>query len=996
MKKLTLLLFSCLFSVALLAQTPVTPQFKESTNHDFLQYGIVGNTPYLDSVARLSYFRNFFLQKSDSIHYQTVLNLFPKADTRYIKKSEFIANVVDYGAVGNGTTDNVLAFRAAKAAVAAHGGGTIWIPAGNFLVSDSVFTQHTNTMWTGDKGAIVHFTNNAHVGFLLYHDSCSVVGLHIVGSGVSSGSNLGGTPIYIQGSNYCRVMNNDISYSGGNAIACFVGQSNNQPTASNTYSYNIISGNNIGKSFGATNTGILLGYSTTTLNNFNKVEFNTIDGSGVLNQGIFFLTNGHGNRINNNIIQNCLQYGAGYYKPASSLDSLLIDNQCSNNYIYNIGVNSGSTGFGSGIYIQGAYRTIVENNQIKKSTKGTTYPGSLPTAAISCNNCGGSLIAENIIDSTFTSPGVNIANSFNGVTVSHNKIYNSFQGVRAVNSNDLFIKDNIALNITDLGVSMTFDTTGVLGARPSQFYHAVTGQNINLIGNTIQSTSAALQVYGVATTDTVSRSSFNANTFKSASISYVVDMVYVKNSSISQNTLIGNNTPVYGLILDQPQSTGDIVDNNKLYTTKTFSTAGIYSYNKEQSIWNNYIQSAGTPIIVNGGYYANNSSFINNVVIDNNGIADNGYITAGLTGQFYVNTIGTIVSAAGITSSGAINFSGLSTNGLVKTTGGTGTLATAVAGTDYQAPISLTTTGTSGAATFSANTLNIPQYTGGATSVSNADGSLTISPTTGAVVASINTAHALNWSGIPTFSNGFLVGAALNLNLNNSNLTNIGQVQANSQIVANYNTSHATGLDEGIFSNSRPTDFVTEYGDVNLPDLLNDGTSYNGIYNYGTATAGYTNLAISGYNDMVFMTGRSLGTSSSTEKLRVKANGQLEGGGNYASLADANSYVQKVYTDAHYIAIDAVNTATDANYTITSSAQFVKLPTITAARTVSIPAAASYTGQQIRILNQNTSGFTWSFTGAVVHDAAGNTLTNLVNTSVYILESDGVNFIKMN
>jgi len=37
----------------------------------------------------------------------------------------------------------------------------------------------------------------------------------------------------------------------------------------------------------------------------------------------------------------------------------------------------------------------------------------------------------------------------------------------------------------------------------------------------------------------------------------------------------------------------------------------------------------------------------------------------------------------------------------------------AIAGTDFQAPISLTTTGTSGAATFAANVLNIPQYTGG-------------------------------------------------------------------------------------------------------------------------------------------------------------------------------------------------------------------------------------------------------------------------------------------
>jgi hypothetical protein len=48
--------------------------------------------------------------------------------------------------------------------------------------------------------------------------------------------------------------------------------------------------------------------------------------------------------------------------------------------------------------------------------------------------------------------------------------------------------------------------------------------------------------------------------------------------------------------------------------------------------------------------------------------------------------------------------------GLLK---GNGTaLSAASAGTDYQAPITLTTSGTSGAATFSGNTLNIPQYAG--------------------------------------------------------------------------------------------------------------------------------------------------------------------------------------------------------------------------------------------------------------------------------------------
>ena len=52
-------------------------------------------------------------------------------------------------------------------------------------------------------------------------------------------------------------------------------------------------------------------------------------------------------------------------------------------------------------------------------------------------------------------------------------------------------------------------------------------------------------------------------------------------------------------------------------------------------------------------------------------------------------------------------------------------ISAAVAGTDYQAPIILTTTGTSGAATFDGTTLNIPQY---ATGVTDGDkGDITVS-----------------------------------------------------------------------------------------------------------------------------------------------------------------------------------------------------------------------------------------------------------------------------
>jgi hypothetical protein len=78
----------------------------------------------------------------------------------------------------------------------------------------------------------------------------------------------------------------------------------------------------------------------------------------------------------------------------------------------------------------------------------------------------------------------------------------------------------------------------------------------------------------------------------------------------------------------------------------------------------------------------------------------------------------------------------LTSNGLVKTSGGDGTISIATAGTDYQAPLTLTTTGSTGAATLIGNTLNIPQYAGGtsytfSTGLTNTSGTVTANLSTG-------------------------------------------------------------------------------------------------------------------------------------------------------------------------------------------------------------------------------------------------------------------------
>lgn len=64
---------------------------------------------------------------------------------------------------------------------------------------------------------------------------------------------------------------------------------------------------------------------------------------------------------------------------------------------------------------------------------------------------------------------------------------------------------------------------------------------------------------------------------------------------------------------------------------------------------------------------------------------------------------------------GTVTTTGTPSSGQMSKFSGATSITNAVAGTDYQAPVSLTTTGSSGAATFSSNVFNIPQYQGALT-----------------------------------------------------------------------------------------------------------------------------------------------------------------------------------------------------------------------------------------------------------------------------------------
>lgn len=148
-------------------------------------------------------------------------------------------------------------------------------------------------------------------------------------------------------------------------------------------------------------------------------------------------------------------------------------------------------------------------------------------------------------------------------------------------------------------------------------------------------------------------------------------------------------------------------------------------------------------------------------------IVQNGVTVQTTTGAIASGGAGTVTSVSVVSGNGfsgtvanptstpAISIS-TSVSGMLKGSGSS--LVAATANTDYQSPITLTTTGSSGAATFDGSTLNIPQYTGGGggsgtvTSVSvvsanGFQGSVATATTTPAITVSTNVTGILKGNG---------------------------------------------------------------------------------------------------------------------------------------------------------------------------------------------------------------------------------------------------------
>lgn len=254
---------------------------------------------------------------------------------------------------------------------------------------------------------------------------------------------------------------------------------------------------------------------------------------------------------------------------------------------------------------------------------------------------------------------------------------------------------------------------------------------------------------------------------------------------------------------------------------------------------------------------------------------------------------------------------------------------------------------------------------GGAVSaVSNSDGTLTISPTTGAVIASLNLGHANTFTAAQTVNAAFVTNSTVNLtglaySAGGSTFDVITQDTTTGKIWRQpYFSVDTTGFSGGNgmldFNGSKFKLTKVANGLTFVSDSLKLGGTLNQNTTIGGTPTGF-NVTF-GYPD-------SLGAFTINAKSGIILRG--------AVLESRNT-------------IGDADQALPSNYNIFQAGS----PALTANRTITLPSASSNDGRKITICNLNTNGFHYLIASNLVNPNSV-AVTQLDNGATYVIESHG-------
>jgi hypothetical protein len=235
---------------------------------------------------------------------------------------------------------------------------------------------------------------------------------------------------------------------------------------------------------------------------------------------------------------------------------------------------------------------------------------------------------------------------------------------------------------------------------------------------------------------------------------------------------------------------------------------------------------------------------------------------------------------------------------------------------------SLASTGTTMVVASSTGLLGtqpIPQSA--VSSVSNSDGTLTISPTTGSVIASLNLAHANTWTGVATFNENALGATTANmLSLTNTTAAVNGTQQVSPALLfqgSGYGTTGLAAQTVAFQQYVQPVQGTTPTGTLTIATSIN-GAAYTNLFTL--TSAGVLNVESAAPEFIAQLTGSGTGgfymaNSGGAQIAGIQVTGSS---GEIRHIAGSGSYFPTFYSNnAEAMRISAaknvlIGTTTDA------------------------------------------------------------------------------------